>query len=52
MLPGRVAEVQSVGPLRDGLTRKGMIHSPAHGETGFTVPLFDQFLHRLMQPSS
>ncbi len=43
--------VQSVAPLRDGLIRKGMIYSPAHGETDFTVPLFDQFLHRLMRVS-
>ncbi len=44
--------VQSVAPLRDGLIRKGMIYSPAHGETDFTVPLFDQFLHRVMRASS
>lgn len=42
------ARVQSVAPLRDGLIRKGMIYSPAHGDTDFTVPLFDQFLHRLV----
>ena len=29
-----------------------MIYSPAHGETDFTVPLFDQFLHRVMRASS
>jgi hypothetical protein len=23
-----------------------MIYSPAHGDTAFTVPLFDQFLRR------
>ena len=44
--------VQSAAPLRDGLIRKGMIYSPAHGETDFTVPLFDQFLHRSMRASS
>ncbi|MBI1397818.1 MAG: AAA family ATPase [Betaproteobacteria bacterium] len=41
-------KVQSVAPLRGGLIRKGMIYSPAHGETAFTVPLFDQFMHRTM----
>jgi hypothetical protein len=39
-------KVQSVAPLRSGLIRKGMIYSPAHGDTAFTVPLFDEFLHR------
>jgi hypothetical protein len=40
--------VQSAGPLRSGLIRKGMIYSPAHGDTAFTVPLFDQFMKRTM----
>ena len=38
--------VESMGPLRSGLIRKGMIWSPAHGDTAFTVPLFDEFMHR------
>jgi DNA-binding CsgD family transcriptional regulator len=38
--------VQSVGPLRSGLIRKGMVFSPAHGDTAFTVPLFDEYLRR------
>jgi hypothetical protein len=42
------AQVRSVAPLRSGLIRKGMIYSPAHGDTAFTVPLFDQFLKRQM----
>ena len=25
-----------------------MIYSPAHGDTAFTVPLFDAFLRRVM----
>ena len=37
------ASVESVGPLRNGLIRKGMIWSPAHGDTAFTVPMFDEF---------
>lgn len=40
--------VESVGPRRSGLIRKGMIYSPAHGDTAFTVPLFDEFLIRVM----
>jgi hypothetical protein len=30
------------------LIRKGMIYSPAHGDTAFTVPLFDEFLRRVL----
>ncbi len=40
--------VESVAPRRGGLIRKGMIYSPAHGDTAFTVPLFDEFLKRVM----
>lgn len=40
--------VESVGPRRGGLIRKGMIYSPAHGDTAFTVPLFDEFLRRAL----
>ena len=38
--------VNSVGPLRDGLIKKGMIYSPRHGDVAFTVPLFDDFMRR------
>ena len=41
-------KVQSVAPTRSTLIRKGMIYSPAHGDTAFTVPLFDQYLQRVM----
>lgn len=40
--------VTTVGPLRGKLLRKGMIYSPAHGDTAFTVPMFDQFMKRIM----
>jgi len=39
---------KSLGPVRSGLIRKGMIWSPAHGDTAFTVPLFDEFMKRIM----
>lgn len=39
-------KVESVAPRRSGLIRKGMLYSPAHGDTAFTVPLFDDFLRR------
>lgn len=42
--------VQSVAPTRASLIRKGMIYSPAHGDTAFTVPLFDAFMRRI-EPS-
>lgn len=39
-------DVTSAGPLRTGLLRKGMIYSPDHGLTAFTIPMFDAFLRR------
>ena len=39
-------KVQQAGPLRNGLIKKGMIWSPAHGQTAFTVPMFDAFMKR------
>ena len=50
---GGVAErlgvkVQSIAPLRSSLIKKGMIYSPAHGDTAFTVPMFDDFMLRTM----
>jgi hypothetical protein len=41
-------KVSTVAPIRSSLIRKGMVYSPAHGDTAFTVPLFDQFLKRQM----
>jgi hypothetical protein len=35
-------KVESVVRRRSGLIQKGMVYSPAHGDTAFTVPLFDQ----------
>ena len=40
--------VTSVAPMRNALIAKGMIYSPAHGDTAFTVPLFDDFMKRIM----
>jgi hypothetical protein len=42
-------KVESVAPRRSALIKKGMIYSPAHGDTAFTVPLFDQFLRRALR---
>jgi len=41
-------EVQSVAPTRSKLISKGMVWSPSHGDTAFTVPLFDEFMRRIM----
>ena len=41
-------EVQTVAPTRAKLIEKGMVYSPSHGDTGFTVPLFDAFMRRVM----
>jgi len=39
-------KVEGVAPIRNALISKGMIYSPAHGDTAFTVPLFDGFMKR------
>jgi hypothetical protein len=41
-------KIYSLGPARANLIRKGMIFSPAHGDVAFTVPLFDEFMLRVM----
>lgn len=41
-------KVQSTGPVRSKLIEKGMIFSPNHGDTAFTVPLFDEFMLRIL----
>jgi hypothetical protein len=40
--------VTSLGPVRSKLIEKGMVWSPSHGDTAFTVPLFDEFMLRIM----
>lgn len=41
-------QVTSLAPLRVSLIAKGMIWSPEHGDTAFTVPLFDEFMRRVL----
>jgi len=41
-------DVTALGPTRNQLIAKGMIWSPSHGDTAFTVPLFDEFMRRIM----
>ena len=42
------ATVERVAPTRSALIEKGMVYSPAHGDTAFTVPLFDEFMRRVV----
>lgn len=43
---------QSIAPIRSSIIKKGMIYSPAYGDTAFTVPLFGDFLIRNMPKNS
>lgn len=40
--------VEQVAPIRARVISKGMAYASAHGETGFTVPMFDQYMKRVM----
>lgn len=42
------ADVSSLAPTRSSLIAKGMVWSPNHGDTAFTVPMFDEFMKRIM----
>lgn len=41
-------KINTLGPVRASLIRKGMVYSPSHGDMAFTVPLFDGFMRRVM----
>lgn len=41
-------DVTALAPLRANLIKKGMVWSPSHGDTAFTVPLFDEFMKRII----
>jgi hypothetical protein len=41
-------DVTALAPTRNQLINKGMVWSPNHGGTAFTVPLFDEFMLRIM----
>jgi hypothetical protein len=43
-----MATASSVAAVRQKLINKGMVWSQRHGETAFTVPLFDKFMKRQM----
>lgn len=42
------AVVSSLAPTRSSLIAKGMVWSPNHGDTAFTVPMFNDFMKRII----
>jgi len=40
--------VSSSGTIRNSLIEKSMIWSPSYGDTASTVPLFDEFMKRIL----
>ena len=44
--------VSSLAPTRNNLISKGMVWSPGHGDTDFTVPMFDEFMLRAIPAGS
>jgi hypothetical protein len=39
-------KINTIGPVRATLIKKGMIYSPSYGDMAFTVPLFNEFMKR------
>ena len=44
--------VSTQAPVRSSLIRKGIVWSPTHGDTAFTVPLFHEYLLRTVPDNS
>ena len=42
-------QAKSLGPVRASLIAKGIVWSPSHGDTAFTVPLFHLYLLRTLK---
>lgn len=38
------------GPVRDSLIKRGLLYAPRHGTLAFTVPMFDVFVRRALDP--
>lgn len=45
-------KANSFGPIRSSLISKGIVWSPLHGDTAFTVPLFHEYLLRTVPAGS
>jgi len=41
--------ISAFSPIRSSLIKKGMIFSPAHGMISYTVPLFGEYMRRVMK---
>ncbi len=41
-------QINQVAPVRASLIKKGMVYSPSHGDTAYTVPLFAGYMRRMM----
>jgi len=41
-------DVTAASSLRTGLIRKGMVYQSDYGMTAYTVPMFDDFMRRIM----
>jgi AAA ATPase domain len=41
-------KTSQIGPVRDGLIKRGLCYAPRHGELLFTVPMFDEFVRRAL----
>ena len=40
--------LSSLSPIRASLIRKGMLYSPSHGKVAYTVPLFGDYMKRMV----
>jgi hypothetical protein len=45
-------KASALGPVRSSLINKGLVWSPTHGDTAFTVPLFHEYLRRNLPSTS
>lgn len=45
-------KVTQLAPVRNRLINKAMVWSPGYGDIAFTVPMFDEFLRRIMARES
>lgn len=41
--------VNAFSPIRASLIKKGMVFSPAHGLISYTVPMFGEYMKRVMK---
>ena len=44
--------LSSLSPIRASLIRKGMLYSPSHGKVAYTVPLFGDYMKRMVCSSN